>query len=179
MKSLTSHAEIDNIIHLLKLSEPERNQKMQGVIRPISRQRKCPKCKKRFKHYLKVGYICPECKTTPDRFFIDLHWNGQRPGIYSDKLGQPLDSYQRALNLFAKIQGEVDTHTFDPTRYVKKDLHAFLFENLMKDWYLIRKRQLIRINFLGPMLALLKGILTITCYRFSKAKIYEISVRSI
>ncbi len=80
---------------------------MKGTIRPISRQRKCPKCKASFKHILKLGYACPDCYTAPTRFFIDLYWNGQRPGIYSDKLGQPLDSYQRAMNLLARIQGEM------------------------------------------------------------------------
>ncbi len=152
---LTSSSDIDNIIYLLNLSEPERKQKMQGVIRPISRQRKCPKCHTHFNHYLKVGYICKQCHTFPDRFFVDLHWNGERYGVYCDKLGQPLDSYQRALNIFLKIQGEIETHTFDPLRYVKKDLQAFLFENLIEDWKLEKEeaanKDKLSWSYVGPL----------------------------
>jgi integrase len=108
---------------------------MKGTIRPITRQRLCPKCRKPFSHIPKVGYICPGCRTVPSRFFIDIHWNGKRPQIYSGKDGQPLDSYQRALNLLSTIQYEIDNRNFDPSKYVKADLEKFWASELLTRFF--------------------------------------------
>lgn len=108
---------------------------MKGTIRPISRQRRCPKCKELFKHLKKIGYICPECKTTPNRFYIDLHWNGSRPQICSDKHGQPLDSYQRALNLLALIQHDIDNKSFDPSKYISSEQKNFWASTLLDRFF--------------------------------------------
>lgn len=161
---------LDAIGHLVINSETERVKKMKGTVRPISRERRCPKCNKLFKHIRKLGYICPPCKTIPTRFFVDIHWNGQRPAIYSDKQGEPLDSYQRASNLLARIQNEIDNHIFDPSRFVKKDLKNFLFENLINSWFkdketLAHKGQLAW-SYLSP----LKGHIKNYMMPFFKAK---------
>ncbi len=89
---------------------------------------KCPKCGKNFNHILKLGYVCPSCKITPQRFYIDLWWQGERIRIYSDKLGHPLDTYQRAFSLMSHIQYEIKHHTFNPTKYKASDVRKFLFE---------------------------------------------------
>ncbi len=115
--------------HLISYLLSYQEQKMKGIIRPISRQKKCPKCYKPFTHIHKIGYICPNCKTVPNRFYIDIFWNGNRHAVCSDKQGQPLDTYPRALNLLAHIQYEIDNHIFDPLRYVAGDLKKYLFEN--------------------------------------------------
>jgi integrase len=124
--------EIEIIQYLL--SKEEEGKKMKGSIRPISRQASCPKCGNKFKHITKLGYVCPDCKTTPMRFYLDIHWNGQRPRICSDKLGQSLDTYERAQNMLAHIQYEIDNHTFDPARYVAADIKKFRFENVIRKW---------------------------------------------
>jgi integrase len=121
--------EIGTIEYLLSLGE---GRKMKGLIRPVSRQTKCPKCGDKFNHYNRLGYVCDKCKTSPGKFYIDLHWNGQRPRICSDQTGQPLDSYQRAQNLLAKIQAEIDSRTFDPTRYVASDLKKYWVSTLVE-----------------------------------------------
>jgi len=107
---------------------------MKGTIRPISRQRKCPKCGRPFQHVPKLGYICADCKTVPNRFYIDLHWKGKRPRICSDMQGQPLDTYDRALNLPARIQHEIDNHSFDPSRYVVSDQKKFWASTLLDEF---------------------------------------------
>ena len=104
---------------------------MKGTIRPISRQRRCQKCHEPFKHFPKLGYLCSECKTTPSRFYIDLHHDGERPQICSDKSGQPLDTYQRALNLLSKINFEIEHHCFDSSKYVKSELQQFYVSTLL------------------------------------------------
>lgn len=109
-------------------------EKMKGAIRPISRQRNCPNCGKKFERVPKLGYICLTCKTMPQRFYIDLWWKGRNCCICSDKMGQALDSYERARKLHSHIQTEIDNHTFDPSRYVKADVQRFYFENLIKRW---------------------------------------------
>lgn len=120
---------IDLLCYLAK-----QDAKMKGTIRPTSRQRKCPKCKEPFKHFRKFGYICPGCKTTPSRFYVDLHHNGDRPQICSDKMGQPLDSYQRALNLLSKINYEIEHHCFDSSKYVKSRQQQFYVSTLLDEF---------------------------------------------
>ena len=105
-------------------------QKMKGVIRPISRQTKCPACDKKFHYLPKLGYVCSSCKTVPNRFMIDIHFSGERYFICSDKQGQPLDSFQRALKLQSHIQTEIDNHTFDPSKYVKSEQKEYYVMNL-------------------------------------------------
>lgn len=158
---MTSSEEMDIIQFLLTQNKLEGDQKMKGVIRPISRQRKCPNCQKALKHIQKLGYLCPQCKTTPNRFYIDLHWNGSRPGIYNDRQGQPLDTYQRSLNLLARIQNEIDNHSFDPSRYVKKDLSNYLCEKLINEWFNDKTDQAekgqLSWSYLGPLKGHLKN----------------------
>jgi len=121
--TLTQDREFD-IIPLKILMEG--GEPMRGEIRCRG---KCPNCGKNFKHIHKLGYVCPNCKITPQRFYIDLWWQGERTRIYSDKLGQPLDTYQRAFYFLSHIQYEIKHHAFDPTKYKSSDIRKFLFEN--------------------------------------------------
>jgi integrase len=124
--------------YLLRLENGEG--KMKGTIRPTSRHRSCPACGKRFESIHNLGYICQTCKTTPQRFYIDLWWKGRNCCICSDKTGQPLDSYERARRLQAHIQTEIDNHTFDPSRYVKGEIQKFYFEQLIGKWLREKER---------------------------------------
>lgn len=112
------------------LTSEDNGQKMKGVIRPISRQTNCPACNKKFQHIRKLGYACPSCKTVPNRFRIDIHFSGERYFICSDKQGQPLDSFQRAMKLQSHIQTEIDNHTFDPSKYIKSEQREYYVMNL-------------------------------------------------
>jgi integrase len=100
-------------------------QEMRGTIRSKGL---CPKCGGNFEHIKKVGYICPECKTIPSRFYVDLWHKGKRVRLFSDKTGQVLDSYQRAITLLSHINYEIQHHIFDPSKYVTSDIRKFLFE---------------------------------------------------
>jgi integrase len=123
-----------DLIQYLLISQ-DGGQKMKGVIRPISRQAACPVCSKKFQYLPKLGYACPSCKTVPHRFRIDLHFNGERMFVCSDKQGQSLDSYQRASVLLSHIQHEIENHIFDPSRYVAGELQKYYFENLVDRWF--------------------------------------------
>lgn len=59
----------------------------------------------------------------------------------SDKTGQALDTYERAFKLLASIQTEIDNHTFDPTKYVKKDQQKFLFGTLIESWLADKEKE--------------------------------------
>jgi integrase len=61
-----------------------------------------------------------------------MHWNGERPRVCSDKQGQTLDTYQRALNLLSKIQHEIDNHIFDPSKYISTDIKKFWTSTLLE-----------------------------------------------
>jgi integrase len=149
MKSLTSSSEIDNILYLLKLSEAERNLKMKGVVRPISREVRCPTCKKPFKLYDKIGFICRKCKTVPQKFRIDIHWKRERLGICSDKQGQALDSYQRAVNLHSLINQEIQDRTFDPSKFVRSKVEEFWVKNLINKFHEEKKKVIAPSNILS------------------------------
>lgn len=121
------------LTYLLSLDQ-EKAEKMKGTIRPISREANCPVCEKKYKHIERVGYGCAKCKTVPRKFYIDLHWNGKRARICSDKSGLALDSYSRALDLMGKIQTEIRDHTFDPTKYVAGDLKKYWVSTLIQEF---------------------------------------------
>lgn len=92
-------------------------EKMKGTIRAKGN---CPVCQGKFIEIKRIGYICAEHKTVPNRFYIDLFHKGQRIRLFSDKHGQVIDTYQRASNLISHINFEIQNHTFDPTKYVKQ-----------------------------------------------------------
>lgn len=93
----------------------------------------CSECDGKFSFVnKKLGFICKVCKTTPKRFFVDLFYQGQRIKIYSDKQGQALDSYKRAITLLTNINGEIKTHDFDPAKYLKAEQERFWVKNLLQ-----------------------------------------------
>jgi len=121
---LTSVVNSDTGLDVLELFQKDDEERM-GTIRCRS---KCPSCKKPFKYFRKLGYACPECKTMPSRFYIDLWHQKERFRLFSDKSGQVLDSYQRATTLLSHINYEIQHHTFDPSKYVSSEIRKFLFE---------------------------------------------------
>lgn len=114
------------------LLSQEKGETMQGTIRVKG---KCPVCENKFQHIRKVGFICSECKTTPKRFYVDFSYKGNRIRIFSDKQGQTLDTYQRALNLLAHINYEIKNHTFDQHQYIKSELEKYFMSNLLDKFY--------------------------------------------
>lgn len=112
---------------------------MKGAIRAKGH---CPVCQGNFIEVKKLGFICPTDKVTPQRFFIDLFYRGQRIKLYSDKQGQILDSYQRALTLLAHINYEIKHHVFDPSHYVKQEQQKFYISALL-DEFLASKSKVI------------------------------------
>ncbi|MBE0427892.1 MAG: site-specific integrase [Nitrospirae bacterium] len=104
---------------------------MKGTIRAKGR---CPTCKGNFEQINKFGFICKRCKTIPLKFYIDLFHQGERIRVFSDRQGQTLDSYQRALNLLSGINQELQDHSFDPSKYVKAELEKFYVSNLLESF---------------------------------------------
>jgi len=106
---------------------------MKGSIRAKG---SCQKCDGSFELVnQRLGFICPICKTTPNKFYLDLFYKGTRYRLFADKQGQPLDAYRRALNLLSNINGELDEHTFDPTKYIRAELEKFYAVNLLERFY--------------------------------------------
>jgi integrase len=98
-----------------------------GVIRIPARHSKCPGCDSYFVCIDDRGYLCPDCHTTPDRFYLDIHYRGKRVRVFCDRQGKPLDTNQRAYDLLAHINCEIESNRFDPSIYVKaeqKELYA-------------------------------------------------------
>jgi hypothetical protein len=102
---------------------------------------KCPKCGGPFMLIGRNGYICPRHKTVPKHFYIDLTWKGERQRFFSDRDGQPLDTFQRAYNLLASMEGKIENNAFDPTDYVKVELVKFYFSTRIKEWIEGKERE--------------------------------------
>jgi len=117
------------ISYLLFITESEGGTDMKGTIRAKG---SCTGCNGTFKEIKKIGLICHRCKITPRKFYIDLFHNGQRIRIFSDKQGQPLDTYQRAVNLQININSELKDFTFDPSKYLKAELEKYWTSNLLE-----------------------------------------------
>jgi integrase len=124
---LTSVANGDTGLDVLELFQQE-DEKGMGTIRCRS---KCPNCRKPFKYFRKLGYACPECKTMPKRFYIDLWHQRKRVRLFSDKKGMPLDSYERAQTLLSHIRYEVSNHTFNATQYIKSEVREYWATTLL------------------------------------------------
>jgi integrase len=127
--------DIPSILYLL--SQEGKEEREMGTIRARG---KCPVCQKSFEHISKLGLICPEHKTVPRRFYIDLSWKGKRVRIFSHKSGRSLDSYQIALETLQHINYEIRNHIFEPSKYIASDIKKYLFENLIKQWLELKER---------------------------------------
>jgi len=107
---------------------------MRGKIRVLRRNSRCPKCGDFFEDIGIKGYVCPNCLTVPERFYLDINYRGQRPRIFSDKQGKPLDTFNRAFDLQAHISYEIDDGSFDPSKYIKSEQKEFYFSNRYDSW---------------------------------------------
>jgi integrase len=102
---------------------------MNGIIRVPENQR-CPKCNGVFRRVIlksvfNIAYRCPECLTVPSRYYLDVHYKGDRTRIFSDRQGKPLDTLQRATDLSSHIQYEIDNHIYDSSKYKKSEQKEF------------------------------------------------------
>lgn len=109
---------------------------MPSKVYPEGRQTKCPVCHVKYKQYGNLGYACPTgCKTKPDKYRLRVKGDF----IYSDRHGQPLDSFRRAFNLLAHITREIENHTFDASRYVRKKIEKFYVSYLLDKYWQAKK----------------------------------------
>lgn len=131
MERLNLTEDSDVLYHLLQV----RNLQEVNMKGQIKTKEKCPRCNGKFKHFPKIGFICEYCKTTPRRFYIDLHWQGKRFKIYSSKHGTALDSYQIAQATLLIINEEIRKHIFDPTKYIKSEIKKFFVSYLIEEYY--------------------------------------------
>ena len=124
---LTSIAESDTAPDVLELFQKDDEERM-GTVRCRG---KCPNCKKPFKYFRKFGFACPDCKTMPKKFYVDLWNQKKRVRLFSDKKGMPLDSYDRAKTLLSHIRYEISNHTFNPTKYIKSEVQEYWATTLL------------------------------------------------
>ena len=109
----------------------QRKEEMRGKGR-IRAKGRCPVCSQKFVEIPGLGYHCPEHKTEPKTFFVDLPWNGERVRIFSDERGRVLDSYSRADTILDHLNYEIAHHIFDPQKYVKAEASKFWTVNLLE-----------------------------------------------
>src|SRR4030042_421615 len=124
---LTSIAESDTAPDVLELFQKDNEERM-GTGRCRG---KCSNCKKPFKYFRKFGFACPDCKTMPKKFYVDLWNQKKRVRLFSDKKGMPLDSYDRAKTLLSHIRYEISNHTFNPTKYIKSEVQEYWATTLL------------------------------------------------
>jgi integrase len=103
---------------------------MKGKVRVPLRNSACQKCGGLFEDIGRKGYVCENCYSRPDRYYLDIHFRGKRVRVFCDKQGIPLDSFERAFDLLAHINYEINDHSFDPSRYVKSEQKEFYVMSL-------------------------------------------------
>ena len=91
----------------------------------------CPRCKEHFVEVRGIGFICPQHETVPKKLYVDLFWRGTRIRIYSDRTGQVIDTYPRAMEVLDAIRNEIKTYTFDPKDYIQVEASQFWASNLL------------------------------------------------
>lgn len=97
---------------------------MNGAIRTKER---CPNCEAPYG----PSFECPIHKNHPTRFYVDVPWKGRRIRLYSNRKGEPLDSYRLALALHTEIDEEIKSHTFNPIKYLRQDQALFWTKTLL------------------------------------------------
>lgn len=108
------------------------------MIGTIRTKERCPVCGGKFalqQAGIEADLLCPKCLTRPKRVFLDLFHEGKRTKIYSDRKGRIFESVRHALRTLETIRNEMDEqHSFDRTRYVKRDLREVQVKHLAEKW---------------------------------------------
>ena len=115
-------------------SSPTTELSMAGKIRTKER---CPRCGGKFQG---EPLWCPDCKTHPRRYFLDLFWKGSRYKLYKDKDERPLTSWEHVVWLSQTIDTEIKRKSFNPKDYLPENRSQFLFAKQMEKW-LDRKKE--------------------------------------
>lgn len=97
----------------------------------IRTKEKCPKCEGKFRG---EPLLCPNCLTTPRRYFVHFSWRSQPIKLYSGKDGHPLDSWERAYRLLTAMRNEMDLGKFDPRDYAPHEIRNLRFANYYTAW---------------------------------------------
>ena len=77
-----------------------------------------------------------------ENFYIDLHYEGQRIKLYSDKDGSPIYSERQAARLLERIRSEIDSGEFNPKNYIKRELKALQLDTYALAWLERQKERL-------------------------------------
>lgn len=115
-----------------------------SMIGSIRTKEKCPKCGGKF---LGTPLSCPDCLTTPKKFFIDLYIKEVgRVKLYSDRQGNALSSWEHVERCLVGIRYEIDQKIFDPTKYVKAEAALYRFEALIEKWHTDKSKEVEKNN---------------------------------
>ena len=108
---------------------------MRGRIRT---KQKCP-CGRKYEQlstttYPYIELRCPVCPNSrPTRVFI--HALQLKCGrIYSDRKGNPFDSFANAHRQLESMRKEYDEGKLSPDNWIPKKVFQYRFENLIKPW---------------------------------------------
>ncbi|MFH0926812.1 MAG: tyrosine-type recombinase/integrase [bacterium] len=143
----------------------------------INSKEKCPICHNKFILGNK-GLICPKCKTTPKRYYIDLPWtkevirDGKRVKIkqwryYTSPEGYVFTSYDLAQKVLILINSDIEKEReskgrfkFDTERYIfGNGTKPLKFENHIMKWLENKKTEVEQGKRAPSYLASLKRII--------------------
>jgi len=124
---------------------------MTGAVRTME---KCPVCKGKFQG---EPLRCPECKTAPRRYYLDLWWKGERHRIFTGRDNYALDSWERASRLLTAIRESIDRGAFDPRDFVRKEIAHLQFHNYVQDWLERRSREGLARSYLKDLRGAVKN----------------------
>lgn len=109
------------------------------MIGTIRTKQKCPVCQGKFTG---SPLQCLSCRTTPTKYYLDFHFQGQRIRVFCDNHGFALDSWPRADRLLNSIRLEMDEKTFDPRDYAPKEIKSLRFSAYIQTWITRRTKEI-------------------------------------
>lgn len=133
-KLLTSQIQLINTIFDLPIEKGD-----SVMLGRVNTRQKCPVCNQKFTELpFEKGFICPEHKTLPTRYYISA--KGFKCGLlYSDPQGRPLDSFIRTKRQLEIMRSDYENKKFNlcdwiPSLVAKKKF-KHLSEQFLKGYF--------------------------------------------
>lgn len=133
-----------------KTYNPEYSNGLGFSVKGIRPEGYCPKCKKPFKfNSRKMSFLCKTHLTVPQRFMIDIYYNGKRIRRGTTLDGETLRTFAQAHALYMQAEEEKKHKKFDPAKWRAKGKIEYSFDMLICKWH-SSKEELMNNNKRAP-----------------------------
>lgn len=129
----------------------------------------CQKCSR-----LRIGRVCPRCKH--DACFIRITYEKKKRNLFYDRAGNT-HSFKSAYKDLLLINGEIQEHRFDLSRWQKAEIEQRKLNNLYEEWLKQKEREADRGSFSKATLRLYRSYFTHHFGNLKKLDVREIRLK--